>query len=181
MIPARCLEPSGLCRSHAHLHIVSFCPQGNDVRIILGQFDQNMAAKVFCCVSNTLVVSWLSLGRFMKRFLALSVTAWSLSGPESGVLEAEVLFSLLFHLSVELKPQDSEQCSCRRNQEPQFTKPTVLPLLQRCQLVLSLLHPALLNGAVLCAPHRGRHQIPGRDREASDPFLPCKQGSETQV
>lgn len=29
-----------------------FCPQGNDVRIILGQFDQNMAAKVFCCVSE---------------------------------------------------------------------------------------------------------------------------------
>lgn len=35
-----------------HLHIL-FCPQGNDVRIILGQFDQNMAAKVFCCVSET--------------------------------------------------------------------------------------------------------------------------------
>lgn len=36
---------------------LSFCPQGNDVRIILGQFDQHMAAKVFCCVSNTGVVA----------------------------------------------------------------------------------------------------------------------------
>lgn len=34
-----------------YLHTL-FCPQGNDVRIILGQFDQNMAAKVFCCVSE---------------------------------------------------------------------------------------------------------------------------------
>lgn len=40
-----------------YLHTL-FCPQGNDVRIILGQFDQNMAAKVFCCVSEALE-SWV--------------------------------------------------------------------------------------------------------------------------
>ena len=64
-----------LCRSHAHLHIRVFCPQGNDVRIILGQFDQNMAAKVFCCVSNTSVASFVSLGRFMKLLLGFMLTA----------------------------------------------------------------------------------------------------------
>jgi hypothetical protein len=31
------------------------CLQGNDVRIILGQFDHHMAAKVFCCVSKAMV------------------------------------------------------------------------------------------------------------------------------
>ena len=64
-----------LCRSHAHLHIRVFCPQGNDVRIILGQFDQNMAAKVFCCVSNTSVASFVSLGRFMKLLLGFMLAA----------------------------------------------------------------------------------------------------------
>lgn len=44
---------AGTGNTITHLHIL-FCPQGNDVRIILGQFDQNMAAKVFCCVSETL-------------------------------------------------------------------------------------------------------------------------------
>lgn len=44
---------AGTGNAITHLHIL-FCPQGNDVRIILGQFDQNMAAKVFCCVSETL-------------------------------------------------------------------------------------------------------------------------------
>lgn len=29
----------------------SFCLQDNDVRIIIGQFDENLASKVFCCVS----------------------------------------------------------------------------------------------------------------------------------
>lgn len=43
---------AGTGNAITHLHIL-FCPQGNDVRIILGQFDQNMAAKVFCCVSET--------------------------------------------------------------------------------------------------------------------------------
>ena len=31
--------------------VSSFCFQDNDVRIIIGQFDENLASKVFCCVS----------------------------------------------------------------------------------------------------------------------------------
>lgn len=70
------------------------------MRIILGQFDQNMAAKVFCCVSKTLVVSLRLWG------VRLVLTAWSerAIGLESGLLEAEVLRSLLFPLRRELSP-----------------------------------------------------------------------------
>lgn len=35
-----------------------FFPQDNDVRIIIGQFDENLASKVFCCVSvDNVIVS----------------------------------------------------------------------------------------------------------------------------
>lgn len=99
---------------------VFFCPQGNDVRIILGQFDQTMAAKVFCCVSKTSVLSLC----LTKLFLRLILTAWSernigpaeyRTNPESGLQEAEVLWSLLFPLCRELNPQGSGQCSHGRS------------------------------------------------------------------
>lgn len=63
-----------------HLHTL-FCPQGNDVRIILGQFDQNMAAKVFCCVSEAVGV----LG------------SWSIPSLESGFLDQSLYSELGGH------------------------------------------------------------------------------------
>lgn len=38
----------------------SFFFQDNDVRIIIGQFDENLASKVFCCVSpqSSLSYKW---------------------------------------------------------------------------------------------------------------------------
>ena len=88
---------------------LSLCPQGNDVRIILGQFDQHMAAKVFCCVSKTLILSFVSLGKFRKFFLGLILTAWWVSevlGLESG--SKSVILPALSSF-MELKPQGSEE------------------------------------------------------------------------
>lgn len=62
------------------------------MRIILGQFDQHMAAKVFCCVSKTLILSRVSLGKFTKLFLGLILKGWSVSevlGLESRLLDAQ--------------------------------------------------------------------------------------------
>lgn len=79
---------------------MSFCPQGNDVRIILGQFDQNMAAKVFCCVSKTLATALCLWGGFTKLFLRLVLTAWSERniGLEAVVGSRSVIFTALSSL-----------------------------------------------------------------------------------
>lgn len=100
MFSAPDLEHAGEYHLLLTFTCVSFCPQDNDVRIILGQFDQHMAAKVFCCVSKTLIMSIVSLGKFTKLFLRRILTARSVSeilGLESG--SKHVLLSALssFH------------------------------------------------------------------------------------
>lgn len=39
-----------MCCLNHHILFPHF--QDNDVRIIIGQFDENLASKVFCCVST---------------------------------------------------------------------------------------------------------------------------------
>lgn len=67
-----------------------------------------MAAKVFCCVSKTLILSCVSLGKFTKLFLGLILTGWYVSevlGLESGLLDAQILFLLLFLVFKEQNPR----------------------------------------------------------------------------
>lgn len=44
--------------SSHYVIMVSFLSQDNDVRIIIGQFDENLASKVFCCVSVHTLPFW---------------------------------------------------------------------------------------------------------------------------
>lgn len=123
--PALGLEPSGVYHHPLTFTPISFCPQGNDVRIILGQFDQNMAAKVFCCVSKTLVMSFV-LREGSQSFLLDSSSlpalwegsqGWSL---DCGQQKRYAHHSFLFAGSPKLNPQSSEQCCHRRFQGPRF-------------------------------------------------------------
>lgn len=52
------------------MHHFSFL-QGNDVRIILGQFNEEMAAKVFCCVSKK--KKRVILGSLARRCLSVKL------------------------------------------------------------------------------------------------------------
>lgn len=146
---------------------VSFCPQGNDVRIILGQFDQHMAAKVFCCVSKTLILSFGSLGKFRKPFLGLILTGWSVSevlGLEFGLLDAQVLFLLLFLLYRELNSLRAQHyVVVGGTKDLSLSNPLSDLLSKPCLLIPSPLVSAMLDGGLLYALRRGRQQIPGQD------------------
>lgn len=73
-----------LCLLHLSLSLHFSLFQDNDVRIIIGQFDENLASKVFCCVSSlqsstTLSDRENSSTPFLQRHLCQPLQAYNLN------------------------------------------------------------------------------------------------------
>ncbi|KAH0503804.1 Gamma-aminobutyric acid type B receptor subunit 2 [Microtus ochrogaster] len=109
---------AGTGNAITHLHIL-FCPQGNDVRIILGQFDQNMAAKVFCCAFEESMFGskyqWIIPGWYEPAW-------WDqvhVEANSSRCLRRSLLAAMEGYIGVDFEPLSSKQIKTISGKTPQ--------------------------------------------------------------